>query len=161
MVFGSFFEISDTSRRGLARNLFSGFYDRGLSANAALRTLSELGLGYRRQDFLRDFAQGQGVYTQAIKVRFVSENKTPSESILEGRYHGVSDKYSLVFRANFVNEETGEDDSRYFFYHRNDLASRGQMEGDAQEWANNQAGAYGYGITSVRLVEGYINPIWQ
>lgn len=160
MVFDVLGELAGDSLRDLARNLFPGFYERGISANQALRELRELGLGYRRQDFLRDFAQGKGVYDQAVKIRFVSPLNTPSDGILESYYHGVPDKYSFVFKATGIDLQTGETTEQYFFYHRNDMSSKADMENDAYDWVSSQAEQYGIETTDISLVEGYINPAW-
>jgi hypothetical protein len=154
-------KLAGSALRAAARNLFPGFYERGISANQALRELQGQGLGYRRTDFLADFRQGLGTYTQATKVRFVSADKVPSEGILESLYHGVPDKYSLVFKATGTDSVTGEERDQYFFYHRNSLDTRANMESDARSWLESQADKYGYLTESVSLTEGYINPIWE
>ncbi len=146
--------------RNLAANLFQGFYDRGISANKALDELRNLGLGYRRQDFLRDFAQGQSSFDQATKIRYVNRDSTPSEGVLEPLYHGVPDKYSIVFRASGVDTATGDDREQYFYYHRNSLDTRSNMEQDALDWMNSRGDSYGFEVDSVDVREGFINPIW-
>lgn len=154
-------DISPSSKRGLARNLFSGFYDRGLSANKALNELKAAGLSYRRQDFLSDYAQSKGSYDSETRIRFVAPGKIPSEKILEPKYFGTPDKYSMVFKYTGFDSTTGEDKEGYFFYHRNTLDTRKNMENDAQSWIEEQAANYGADIASVRVVSGYINPVWQ
>lgn len=153
--------MTGDSLRNLARNLFTGFYERGISANQALRELQSQGLGYRRTDFLRDYAQGKGTYDVKTRVRFVTEGNIPSEGILSPQYHGVPDKYSFVFRARTIDPETGDKREQYFFMHRNDIQSRQTMEGEASSWFNSQATAYGFEAAEVDIVEGYINPVWQ
>ncbi len=152
--------LASASIRELARNLFPGFYERGISANKALLELRELGLGYRRQDFLNDFRQGESLFEQAVKVRFVGENNMVGEGILQSAYHGVPDKYSFVFKATGFDTSTGEAAEQYFFYHRNSLDTRSNMEGDAQSWITEQSDRYGLDVEAVSLSEGYINPIW-
>lgn len=156
-----FGNIGTGSRRELAKNLFSGFYERGISANDALSELRSMGLGYRRTDFLSDYAQGKGTYDQETKIRFVNPLDTPSERILSEKYHGVPDKYSLVFRYDYYNGETDTSDNGYFFYHRNTLSSRADMENDAYDYLTNNSEKYGFEITSVTIAEGYINPVWS
>lgn len=147
--------------RNLAQNLFSGFYERGLSASAALKELQEIGLGYRRTDFLSDYASGQSSFSQAVKIRFVKESNVPSESILQPKYFGTPDRYSMVYKYTGSDITTGEERSGYFFYHRNSLDTKANMEHEAGEWLTSQAEKYGVDVESIRLVEGYINPVWQ
>lgn len=160
MVFQLLGELGSQSLRDLARNLFPGFYERGISANQALRELREAGLGYKRQDFLRDFAQGQGTYSQETRVRFVNPQNIPSDNILQSQFHGVPDKYSFVFKYSGVDKETGESADKYFFYHRNTLDSKANMENDAYDWLSERENSVPIDVESVSLVEGYINPVW-
>lgn len=160
MVFETLGNIIGGSIRALARNLFPGFYERGISANKALAELRDLGLGYRRQDFLNDFRVGASLFDQATKVRFVNEDKTPSQGILQPLYHGVPDKYSFVFKASGTSLEDGSSQDQFFFYHRNSLDTRQSMEEDAQDYFSSRSGAYGLDVESVSLSEGYINPVW-
>lgn len=146
--------------RSLARNLFPGFYERGLSANKALETLRSQGLGYRRQDFLRDYAAGKQTWGQSTRIRFTNEDKVPSERILERRYFGVPDKYSLVFKGEVLDEDGNITGEKYFFYHRNSLTTRKQLEEDAESWFSNQTDRYSEKVVNVKVVAGYINPVW-
>lgn len=153
-------KLGSEATRNLARNLFPGFYERGISANEALLQLREQGLGYRRTDFLKDYSAGKGEYDQSTRVRFVNEDNTPTQGILEPQYHGVPDKYSFVFRANGYDEE-GNSTESYFFYHRNDILTRREMEQEAEDYITSTSGnSQEYIVTSVSLVEGYVNPIW-
>lgn len=160
MVLGALGRLTGEAIRGLARNLFAGFYERGISANEALRELRDAGLGYRRQDFLNDFRLGESAWSQETKVRYVGLDKIPSEGILEPLYHGVPDRYSMVFKVSGVNTETGESDTRYFFYHRNSLESRRNMEQEAEEWFSSKSEEYPFMVEAIQLTEGYINPLW-
>lgn len=154
-------KLTGEAVRGLARNLFPGFWERDISAGQAMRELQEAGLGYRRQDFLNDFRAGREGYNRSISVRFVRENNVPSERILEGKYHGVPDRYSFVFKASGIDRDTGESTDRYFFMHRNSLDTRGSMQQDALDWFSQQGGDYNVEVEDINLVEGYINPVWE
>lgn len=152
--------LSEGGIRGLARNLFKGFWERGISANKALQELRGQGLGYRRQDFLRDFAAGKQSYTQETKIKYVNRDAVPSEGILQPQYFGTPDRYSFVFKATGTDPNTGEAGDRYFTYHRNSLDTRGNMEQDAQDWLTESAQSYGLDVEEVSIKEGYINPGW-
>lgn len=154
-------DIPPKSKRSLAQNLFSGFYERGLSANQALQDLRASGLGYRRTDFLSDYAQGKGTYDRETRIRFTGIDKVPSERILEPKYFGTPDKYSMVYKYEGSDITTGEDRTGYFFYHRNSLDTRANMQSEAEDWLTSQADRYGVEVSSVRVVEGYINPLWK
>jgi hypothetical protein len=148
------------SIRGLARNLFPGFWERGISANQSLNELKGLGLGYRRQDFLADFRVGKVGYDQSIAIRNVNLDNVPSDKILEAKYFGVPDKYSLVFKAIGIDAVTGEETDRYFMYHRDSMDTRANLQNDAMDWLSEQSDTYGFQAESITIREGYINPIW-
>lgn len=160
MVLGVLGSLGAKAIRGLAQNLFPAFYDRGISANQALRELRELGLGYRRQDFLRDFAQGLGRYDQETKIKFVNPLGIPSEGILQSYYHGVPDKYSFVFKATGLDMASGEESTQYFFIHRNTLDRKANLENEAYDYISSQSERYGIETFDVSVVEGFINPVW-
>lgn len=160
--------LSSASRREMSRNLFPGFWERGISANNALKELQNLGLGYNRQNFLNDFRQGLSDYDLSSSIKHVAGAAVPSEDILQPLYHGVPDRYSFVFRVDGSDPQTGEDTSRYFFYHTNSLQSRDQLEQQAMDWlsetvdsgGNDRSGAP-INIDTVTAVQGFINPVWS
>lgn len=152
--------LSSEAVRGLARNLFSGFYERGLSANQALSELREGGLGYKRADFLADYRAERPGYDLASSVGRLGDSFTPRESILKEQYHGVPDKYSFVFKQSGLDPDTGEVRDNYFFMHRNTLDSKASLQDEAEGWAEEEAGRYNLENVTVKLIAGYINPIW-
>ena len=154
-------DLLPQSIRDLAGNLFSNFFERDLSANQALQELRSMGLGYRRSDFLSDYKAALLSYDTASAVRHLQPGKVPSDNILESQYHGVPDKYSLLFQYQKTDPNTGETDTGYMFYHRNSLDKPSLMADDAQEYLKNEADKYPFEVSSVKLWEGYINPLWQ
>lgn len=161
MLAGFLGKLSSEAVRGLARNLFPGFYELGISANKALEQLKGAGLGYRRTDFLKDYREGFVAWGKSTYVSKIPEGNVPKEDSLSSQYHGTPDRYSFVFKATGVDAKTGDDRERYFFYHRNSLDTKANMEADAGEWAGEQGGSYGFEIEDVSLIEGYVNPAWQ
>lgn len=160
MVLGALGKMTGEGVRFLARSLFKGFYERGVSANQALRELRETGLGYRRQEFLKDFSQGESAYAQSVKVRFVGEDKMPTEGILQSQYHQVPDKYSFLYKAQGTDLFTNEPDERYFFVHRNTLDTRRNLEDEAASVYMDKVDTYKFAVDSISIIEGYINPVW-
>lgn len=160
-IIGDLFELGSSSVRSLARNLFPGFYERNLSANDALLELRSQGLGYRRQDFLNDFRTDKSSFDQATAIRNVNLLSTPTESILKPQYFGVKDKYSLKFTYHATDQLTGESFDSFIFYHRNTLDTRASMENQAMDFLRSESDKYPFDISSVRIAEGYINPVWE
>ena len=154
-------DLLPQSRRDLAYNLFSGFFERNLSANQALQELKDQGLGYRRADFLVDYKTALASYDQASQIRHLQPGKVASDDILEGKYFGVPDKYSILFQYEKTDPTTGEKDTGYMFYHRNSLDKNGNMSDDARDYLESESDAYPFDIGSVKVWEGYINPLWE
>jgi len=146
--------------RGIARSFFTHLWERGLSANKALSWLRERGLGYRRQDFLRDYSQGKERYELASKVRFVNLDATPSEKILSREYHGVPDKYSFMFKYTIEGDKEGEEIESYFYLHTNRLTSRRELELKAKEYLEENKDRYQKVISNPSLRMGYMNPVY-
>jgi hypothetical protein len=146
--------LSSAAVRNIANNLFSGFYERGLNATQALKELQSQGLGYRRTDFLADYRTGKGQFDNETRIRYVGPGNLPSERILEPKYFGTPDKYSLVFRYTGEDTTTGEQTTGYFFYHRNTLDKRANMEADAASYLSEKSDKYGVDVSNVRVVEG-------
>lgn len=160
MVLGALGKLSGDAIRGLARNLFPGFYERGLTANQALSELRASGLGYKRQDFLNDFRIGESRYDFETRIKFTNLDANVTERSLFPEYHGVPDKYSFVFRAEGVDPLTGEERQQYFYYHTDSLLTRRELEDKAKEWASNLDTPSGGVFDTVSVREGYINPVW-
>lgn len=146
--------------RGLARNFFSKLYEMGLSANKALSWLRERGLGYRRQDFLKDYRNGKSNWEQASRVRFLNLDKTPNESTLAPEYHGVPDKYSFVFHYTRQGDEEGSEVESYFYWHTNEIITRREMEQKALDYLVENEDKYRSIIQNPALRFGYINPVY-
>lgn len=160
-VIGRFTGLSSQAIRSIARNYFPAFYERNISANQALRILREAGLGYRRKEFLRDYRAGREIHARYTLVRYVGEERVPSERILYPEYHGVPDRYSFVFRIELRNTLTGEEKYEHFYYHRDTLRKRREMENEAREWfISHYEWVRDWIPGRVDIREGYINPIF-
>lgn len=155
-----FADIEGGAIRNLAQNLFSGFFARGISANQALRELREQGIGYNRSEFLSDFREAKSAFDIETSIQYLDPLSIPSAGQMGEKYHGTPDRYSIVYKATFTDSETGEQGERYFFYHRNSINSKAEMENDAYDWVTEEAENYPTDITSVEAVEAYVNPIW-
>ena len=154
-------DLLPQSIRDLAGNLFSGFFERDISANQALQELRDMGLGYRRADFLADYKAARLEYDTSSAVRHLQPGTVPNDDLLESKYHGVPDKYSLLFQYEKTDPTTGETDTGYMFYHRNSLDKPSAMQEDAKDYLESESEAYPFDIGSVKLWEGYINPLWE
>ena len=69
-------KLSPQGRRVV--HLLKAFAERGYSANKALEALRSLGLGYRRQDFLRDWAIITGHAQRSDRLKYIPKDKRVS-----------------------------------------------------------------------------------
>lgn len=146
--------------RNMARGLFSAFYSEGISANEALRRLRDLGLGYRRQDFLRDYREGLGRFNQESNIKFVRKDAIPSDSVFLPVYHGLPDKYGYKVRWTHFDNERGEYVSGYAWYFTDFKGTRGEIEDRIGQYFNSR-GNYNAKDLSISLEAGHINPYWE
>lgn len=144
--------------RNMAKSLFPAFYERGYSANQALKTLRELGLGYRRQDFLRDYAAGKSLYERGTTVRFVNRDAVPSDDIMRPQYHGLPDKYGYLVRLKTIDAD-GNWQTKYRWYFTDYKGTRGEIEDRIRESFDNPE-LYEEMIVNVTLMRADINPYW-
>lgn len=145
--------------RNLARSLFPAFYEEGLSANQALRTLRELGLGYRRQDFLADYRQGLDTWKQGTNIRFVRDDAVPSDRVFAPVYHGLPDHYAYKVRIEFV-DVNGQRETRYRWFFTDYKGTKGEIK-EYITTAWNQPDRYSGEIEDLYIVEAHVNPYWE
>ncbi len=84
-------------RPGSTRALAQGFVERGvregLSGNRIGAALKQAGLGYRRQDFLRDVAHYAGRAQNTATLRNVRFDRMPTEGIMSEARRYQSNRY--------------------------------------------------------------------
>jgi hypothetical protein len=146
--------------RNLARSMFSSFYSQGVSANEALRTLRGMGLGYRRQDFLRDYREGLGKFNQESTIKFVRNDAIPSDSAFLPKYHGLPDKYGYLVRYTQFDTDRGEYVSGYAWYFTDYKGTKRQI---ADRIIDYFVGRGKYNATEIEITieAGHINPYWE
>lgn len=146
--------------RNMARSMFGGFYARGLSANQALAALRELGLGYRRKDFLADYRTGLGEWKQQSTIKFVNLDKVPSDNTFLPKYHGLSDKYGYMIKWRVYDESTlaWKEGVAWFF---TDYKSTKRNIINHITQSLMERGKYGQSYTEVDILAGHINPYWE
>lgn len=146
------------SLRGLVRSLLPAFIERGWGANQTLRLLRDVGLGYRRQDFLADFRAAKGERERS-NLRNLNFDARPNVQRLPERYMGAPDRYSFIFRLDLVSY-TGERERQYFTLHTDSVRTRQDYEDDALNYALSAYIPEAYMDINIMLIAGYRNPVY-
>lgn len=147
------------SLRNLARSLFQAFYEQNMSANQALKTLRELGLGYRRQDFLSDYRQGRETWERGTNIRFVRDDAVPSDRTFAPVYHGLPDHYGYRVRLEVV-DVNGQRDVRYRWFFTDYKGTKGEIKSYITT-AWNKPDLYSGEIEDIFIEDAHINPYWE
>lgn len=152
--------LSSEAIRNLARSLFAGFVSEGLSANQALSILREKGLGYRRQDFLRDYREFKGIFESRSSIKYVGEDKIPSDALFEDRYFGVPDHYAYLYKWKGVDAKTGEVLEGYAYYFSNFKGKKGEIEEHIAQGVTKSS-SYELETFEFKVYEAFKNPYWE
>jgi len=137
--------IKKGSVRGMAQPFLEHFASLGLSANEALRRLREMGLGYRRTDFLDDYRKYLGKEKAKDAVMFPSVIRQ-------------KDKYQSLISYTYKDLQTGEIRHRNFYIGHDTPLTVGTIESIAGDLISSFADEYeaqpvswGYRGTRVRI----------
>jgi hypothetical protein len=147
------------ARRNLARSLFPGFWERGISANQALRELREMGLGYRRTDFLRDYREGRETWFTKGNLRFLDPDKRPDVNRLEKGLIPTGEGFGFQFRMTFFDTQEGVFKTKYPWYYTDKIGTRRELESSALGVFREREGVSYIVIVGMDLWRGRVNII--
>lgn len=121
------------SNRGLARNYLGGFLTQGYSANQTLRTLQDLGVGYRRTDFLADWREVAGKEAQKDVYKYLRKDLKPSVTSLVSTSESLSGEYAYFFKVKGIDRMTGESVEKDWRVSTDSLITREEAESDVEQ----------------------------
>lgn len=94
--------------RRLAQSFVKSLAGTDLTANAALSELRGAGLGYRRQDFLRDLSGFRRFFAQQGNVARVSGDRPVPRSWMVETEWDLASNFRYEFKAQIRNKATGQ-----------------------------------------------------
>ena len=94
-------------RRTLFRSLARTVFERGFSANYAIRVARGLGLGYQRKLMLTDFREVTGLIKKAKAWRFIPKKYLPPPYLIEKTDFAIRTAYHYVFDVDIRDKRTG------------------------------------------------------
>ena len=100
----------------------------GWSANRTLRSLQEMGLGYRRADFLRDFRVAKGYVERAGKMQYVRRDATISDRLYYPTKKAMPMRYATIIEVEGTDRRTGETIVRRVWVYHASPAKREDIE---------------------------------
>ncbi len=149
--------MAKKTNRGLARLYLEGFIKQGLGANATLRALREMGLGYRRSEFLRDYRLAKGIFEKKPAWKHIPKEKHPSENLFEYRPFRHGKKYTYIVQIEGQNIATGRYETGHATIISNRILTPSELEAMAPI-AVGKSGSDRYeNISEVLPIAGYIN----
>jgi len=150
--------IKKGSVRGMAQPFLEHFASLGLSANEALRRLREMGLGYRRTDFLDDYRKYLGKEKAKDVAKYIRKDRYPTEAVMFPSVIRQKDKYQSLISYTYKDLQTGEIRHRNFYIGHDTPLTVGTIESIAGDLITSFADEYeaqpiswGYRGTRVRV----------
>lgn len=101
--------------RAMAQPFLEAFAAQGLSANEALRRLREMGLGYRRQDFLNDYRTYTGREKAKDVAKYIRKDRYPTEAVMFPDVRNLKNKYQSLIVYEYQDLTTGEIKTKNFY----------------------------------------------
>ena len=101
------------NRRLLAQQFFDRLHQAGFSANQALQFLRKQGLGYRRQQFLRDWNRHFQYVSRKERVKYTPKKFVIPESYFEPTEKNYERKYVYMVKVKGFDRLTGAEREQY------------------------------------------------
>ena len=116
--------------RGIARTFFPSMIEQGLSSNQALGFLKDQGIGYRRQNFLDDWREFQGLELKKDTFKYIRKELKPTERSVTTTSENLSKEYSYTAKVGVQNVYTGEIEYHQWRYATDQLVSIEEAESE-------------------------------
>jgi hypothetical protein len=136
--------------RAQAQPIMEGLAARGVSANEALKTLREMGLGYRRTDFLADYRTYTGREKAKDVAKYIRKDRYPTAATMVADVRNLKDKYQAHVTYTYFDKTTGEEKRDYVYIGSENLMTPGEVESIASDLLSNYADSYNVQITALR-----------
>ena len=142
--------IKKGSKRAMAQPFLDALAAEGLSANQALGRLREMGLGYRRTDFLEDWRTVTGKQKAKAAGKYVGLDRYPGTAceIVTNKYQRR--KYNYVVNYKVTNLETGETELNHIIVASDERLTRRTIEQTAFDIITEHLDEYGYSLDGLQ-----------
>lgn len=149
-------------KRGTARAMAQPFVEAmariGLSANEALGRLREMGLGYRRKDFLDDYRTYLGKEKAKDVAKYIRKDRYPTEAVMVPDVRNLKNKYQSMIYYEYLDMETNTVKGKSFYIGHDEPLTVGTIEEIAGKLISEHADeykarviSYGYRGTRYRI----------
>jgi len=140
--------IKKGSNRAKAQPFLERLAAEGYSANKALLKLREMGLGYKRADFLADWREVKGKQTAKAVGKYVGLDRYPGPACEVTTNRFQRRKYNYVVNYTVTNLETGQEDYKHYIVQTDQRLTRHTIEETALEGISENLDRYGYSLKS-------------
>lgn len=124
----------------------------GYSANKALEALRELGLGYRRTDFLADWRIITAAAEKSEKLKYVPRHAVISDRLYVPAQTSYPEKYMTTVRVVFT-DQWGFTHERYVTVRHDTLLTRAEIEKRALDMIIGSADLYNQDPSAIYVHE--------
>lgn len=114
--------------RVILRAFIPAFFNAGFSANQTLRIAIDLGIGVRRQTFLRDWAELTGVTRLKDTAKYIPKKFFPPQKYIIPTELRLSGRYQYKFTVEVVDRLTGKTTKEHVSLISDDLLRVGTAE---------------------------------
>lgn len=139
---------------GLVRGILSTLDLSQHTANDILNALRDNNIQITIPAFYQAYNDITGTRTRAQRIKYVNQQYTPSETLLEPSLYHLPTKYRIIHTVTYTDLETGLEITRDFALDTDTLSSIGDMQTQVIDAMESR---YPIEIISIRTVGGYIN----
>lgn len=154
-------KLSGTARREIIRNTLPGYIAEGYSANNALKSYREKGLGIGRSDFLGIFREVTGEEIKSGRIRNVNRDNTPTDAIFDDMKYDTPEKYRIIGKGSIFNEKTRQYEEIFFGWDTSNIGTIEEIEQQGLEVFKEKYPGIGDSLVSFRVHKGFINPKYK
>jgi len=117
-----------SAQRGLARNYLTPLINQGFNASQAHNMLQSLDLGYRRQDFLRDWKEFSRLSELKETFKYIPKDKKPTMGTITSTEESLTKEYSYIFDVKGKDSVTGREKFIHWRLATDDLMTLAEAE---------------------------------
>ena len=138
--------------RAVGRSVIPRLFREGYSANAALRQLRSMGMGYRRITYLADWRELTGVTKLENVVKYVRKGYRPSPSLFVEKAMAVGRERTYTAEMELYKRSTGESTKENYSITTDEDLTVEQAEREIEKHGEEGMSWPGWEVTKTTLI---------
>jgi len=115
-------------RRRTAQSLIESGVRRGLSGRRILEGLRQRGLGYRTQEFYRDYRWWREVAERGVGMKYLPRDRTIPEHMMIDTIAPWRHEYNVLYELRYLDPQTGRIEKEYLWVGTDEPPTRSVLE---------------------------------